>query len=75
VQPILDLMQTMPALIYLIPAIALVGTGTFPGVIGTRILGVPPVVRLATLGLVQVAAGVNEAARAVGATTAVVVRG
>ena len=67
-RPVLDLMQTMPALVYLIPAIAFFGTGTPPGVIATLIFGLPPVVRLTTLGLRQVPEHVKEAARAYGAT-------
>ena len=67
-QPVLDLMQTMPALVYLIPAIAFFGTGTPPGVIATVIFGLPPVVRLTALGLRQVPADVKEAASAYGAT-------
>ncbi|MGO9038933.1 MAG: ABC transporter permease [Steroidobacteraceae bacterium] len=67
-RPVLDLMQTMPALVYLIPAIAFFGTGTPPGIIATLIFGLPPVVRLTTLGLQQVPADIKEAARAYGAT-------
>jgi glycine betaine/proline transport system permease protein len=66
--PVLDLMQTMPALVYLIPAIAFFGTGSPPGIIATLIFGMPPVVRLTALGLSQVPADVREAARAFGAT-------
>jgi glycine betaine/proline transport system permease protein len=66
--PILDLMQTMPALVYLIPAIAFFGTGTPPGIIATLIFGLPPVVRLTALGLSQVPPDVREAARAYGAS-------
>ena len=66
--PVLDLMQTMPALVYLIPAIAFFGTGTPPGIIATLIFGLPPVVRLTALGLSQVPPDVREAARAYGAS-------
>lgn len=66
--PVLDLMQTMPALVYLIPAIAFFGTGTPPGIIATLIFGLPPVVRLTALGLAQVPPDVREAARACGAS-------
>jgi glycine betaine/proline transport system permease protein len=66
--PILDLMQTLPALVYLIPAIAFFGTGTPPGIIATLIFGMPPVIRLTTLGLQQVPSDIKEAALAYGAT-------
>ena len=68
-RPVLDLMQTMPALVYLIPAIAFFGTGTPPGIIATLIFGLPPVVRLTALGLKQVPASIQEAARAYGASS------
>jgi glycine betaine/proline transport system permease protein len=67
-RPILDLMQTMPSMVYLIPAIAFFGTGTPPGIIATLIFGLPPVVRLTTLGLRQVPAETRECARAYGAS-------
>jgi glycine betaine/proline transport system permease protein len=67
-RPVLDLMQTMPSMVYLIPAIALFGTGTPPGVIATVIFGLPPVVRLTALGLQQVPAEIKECARAYGAS-------
>lgn len=67
-QPVLDFMQTMPAFVYLIPVIAFFGTGTPPGIIATLIFGMPPVIRLTTLGLNGVPDDVKEAARAYGAT-------
>ena len=67
-RPLLDLMQTMPALVYLIPAIAFFGTGTPPGIIATLIFGMPPVVRLTALGIRQVPAEIREAALACGAS-------
>jgi glycine betaine/proline transport system permease protein len=67
-RPVLDLMQTMPAIVYLIPAIAFFGTGSPPGVIATIIFGMPPVVRLTALGIQQVPAGIKEGARAFGAS-------
>lgn len=67
-QPVLDLMQTMPAFVYLIPVIAFFGTGKPPGIIATLIFGMPPVIRLTTLGLRGVPEDVKEAARAYGAT-------
>jgi glycine betaine/proline transport system permease protein len=68
-RPVLDLMQTMPALVYLIPAIAFFGTGTPPGIIATLVFGLPPVVRLTALGLKQVPESIREAARAYGASS------
>jgi glycine betaine/proline transport system permease protein len=68
VRPVLDLMQTMPAMVYLIPAIAFLGTGTPPGVMATLCFGLPPMVRLTALGIQQVPPGVCEAARAYGAS-------
>ena len=67
-QPVLDFMQTMPAFVYLIPVIAFFGTGKPPGIIATLIFGMPPVIRLTTLGLRGVPDDVKEAARAYGAT-------
>ena len=67
-QPVLDFMQTMPAFVYLIPVIAFFGTGKPPGIIATLIFGMPPVIRLTTLGLNGVPEDVKEAARAYGAT-------
>jgi glycine betaine/proline transport system permease protein len=74
-QPVLDFMQTMPAFVHLIPVIAFFGTGKPPGIIATLIFGMPPVIRLTTLGLTGVAEDVKEAARAYGATEWQVLRG
>ena len=74
-QPILDLMQTVPAFVYLIPIIAFFGTGKVPGVLATIIFAMPPVVRLTALGMRQVPEHVKEAARAFGATEWQVLRG
>jgi glycine betaine/proline transport system permease protein len=74
-QPVLDFMQTMPAFVYLIPVIAFFGTGKPPGIIATLIFGMPPVIRLTTLGLNGVSDEVKEAARAYGATEWQVLRG
>ena len=74
-QPVLDFMQTMPAFVYLIPVIAFFGTGKPPGIIATLIFGMPPVIRLTTLGLNGVSGEVKEAARAYGATEWQVLRG
>ena len=68
VRPILDFMQTMPAFVYLIPAIIFFGIGSVPGVISTVIFAMPPAVRLTELGIRQVDKEVVEAAEAFGAT-------
>ena len=69
VRPILDMMQTMPSFVYLIPALMLFGLGKVPALISTFIYAVPPVIRLTDLGIRQVAEDVVEAARAFGATS------
>lgn len=68
VWPILDLMQTMPSFVYLIPVIAFFGIGKPPGIIATVIFGMPPVVRLTVLGLQGVPKHIREAATAFGAS-------
>ena len=69
VHPILDMMQTMPSFVYLIPALMLFGLGKVPALISTFIYAVPPVIRLTDLGIRQVAQDVVEAAKAFGATS------
>ncbi|MCB2230979.1 proline/glycine betaine ABC transporter permease [bacterium] len=68
VRPILDTMQTMPAFVYLIPAVLFFSLGTVPGVVATVVFAMPPVVRLTNLGIRQVREDVVEAAHAFGAT-------
>lgn len=68
VQPILDFMQTMPAFVYLIPAVAFFGIGTVPGVIASVIFAMPPTVRMTDLGIRQVPADLIEAADSYGST-------
>ena len=67
-RPVLDLMQTMPAFVYLIPAVLFFGLGAVPGVFATIIFAMPPVVRLTGLGIRQVPKNVVEASRSFGAT-------
>ncbi|HQU14502.1 MAG: glycine/betaine ABC transporter [Chromatiales bacterium 21-64-14] len=67
-RPMLDLMQTMPAFVYLIPAVMLFGLGLVPGVISTFIFSIPPLIRLTNLGIRQVPADLVEASEAFGAT-------
>ncbi len=66
--PVLDAMQTLPAFVYLIPALLLFGLGKVPAIIATLIYATPPVIRLTDLGLRQVDADLREAADAFGAT-------
>ena len=68
-RPILDLMQTMPAFVYLIPAVLFFGLGTVPGAFATIIFAMPPVVRLTGLGIRQVPREVIEASHSFGATS------
>ena len=68
VRPILDAMQTMPAFVYLIPALMFFGIGKVPGVIATVIFALPPAVRLTNLGIRQVPKELIEAAQAFGST-------
>ncbi|MGY4802477.1 ABC transporter permease [Teichococcus aerofrigidensis] len=67
-RPTLDLMQTMPAFVYLIPAAMFFGLGAVPGTIATVIFAMPPVVRLTNLGIRQVHAEFIEAGLAFGCT-------
>jgi glycine betaine/proline transport system permease protein len=67
-RPVLDLMQTMPAFVYLIPAAMFFGLGAVPGTIATVIFAMPPVVRLSNLGIRQVHAEFIEAGLAFGCT-------
>ena len=66
IRPILDFMQTMPAFVYLIPAVTFFGIGTVPGVIATLIFAMPAGVRLTELGIRQVDKEVVEAGEAFG---------
>jgi len=68
VRPLLDLMQTMPAFVYLIPAVMFFRIGAVPGVIATVIFAMPPVVRLTNLGIRQVNTEYVEAGLAFGST-------
>ncbi|PSQ90699.1 MAG: glycine/betaine ABC transporter [Bacteroidetes bacterium QS_4_64_154] len=67
-RPILDFMQTMPAFVYLIPAVVLFSLGEVPGVIATFIFATPPCVRLTNLGIRQVSEEAVEAAQSFGST-------
>lgn len=67
-RPVLDFMQTMPAMVYLIPGIIFFGVGVVPGIIATIIFAMPPGVRMTELGIRQVDGELVEAAEAFGTT-------
>ncbi|MCK6265708.1 proline/glycine betaine ABC transporter permease [Vibrio sp. ZSDE26] len=69
VTPMLDVMQTMPAFVYLIPVVMLLGIGKIPGLIAVVIYAIPPVIRLTNLGIRLVDKEVLEAATAFGASS------
>ncbi len=66
ITPILDVMQTMPAFVYLIPVVMLLGIGKIPGVIAVVVYAIPPVIRLTNLGIRLVDREVLEAATSYG---------
>ena len=68
IRPVLDVMQTIPPFVYLVPIVMLFGVGMVPGVIATIIFALPPVIRLTNLGIRQVQEELVEAAYAFGAT-------
>jgi glycine betaine/proline transport system permease protein len=67
ITPILDVMQTIPSFVYLIPVVMLLGIGKVPGLIAVCIYALPPIVRLTNLGIRLVDRDVMEAAEAFGA--------
>ncbi|KAA3449283.1 ABC transporter permease [Mesorhizobium sp. SARCC-RB16n] len=69
VNPVLDVMQTMPSFVYLIPVVMLLGIGRVPGVIAVVIYAVPPMIRLTNLGIRMVDRDVLEAADAFGSSS------
>nr|WP_206313674.1 ABC transporter permease/substrate binding protein [Streptomyces coryli] len=68
VRPVLDFMQTMPAMIYLLPGVVFFGVGVTPGLLATVIFAMPPAVRMTELGIRQVDPELVEAAEAFGTT-------
>ncbi|MFI8592862.1 ABC transporter permease [Microbacterium sp. NPDC078428] len=74
-KPILDFMQTMPAFVYLIPAITFFSIGVVPGLVATVIFALPPGVRLTELGIRGVDSETVEAGHAFGATPGQILRG
>lgn len=69
ITPLLDFMQTMPAFVYLLPAVAFFSLGVVPGVIASVIFSIPPTIRLTSLGIRQVPEDLVEAADAFGSTS------
>ncbi|GJM73541.1 glycine betaine transport system permease protein OpuAB [Paenibacillus macerans] len=69
IAPLLDFMQTMPAFVYLLPAVTFFSLGVVPGVIASVIFAIPPTIRLTYLGIKQVSGELTEAANAFGSTS------
>ncbi|MDI7860817.1 choline ABC transporter permease subunit [Rhizobiaceae bacterium n13] len=74
IRPILDLMQTIPTFVYLIPALILFGLGMVPGLIATVIFAIPAPIRLTRLGIISTPPALVEAAESFGATRQQVLR-
>jgi glycine betaine/proline transport system permease protein len=68
IRPVLDIMQTTPAFVYLVPVVMLFGVGMVPGIIATIIFALPPIIRLTNLGIRQVRGELVEAGFAFGST-------
>jgi len=68
IRPILDMMQTMPSFVYLIPALMLFGLGSVPAVMSTCIYAIPPILRFTNLGIREVDGQVVEATKSFGTT-------
>ncbi|NYT19554.1 MAG: proline/glycine betaine ABC transporter permease [Methanosarcinales archaeon] len=68
IKPVLDLMQTMPSFVYLIPAVIFFGLGNVPGLVATIVFAMPPAIRLTNLGIRQVPKELVEVADAFGST-------
>jgi glycine betaine/proline transport system permease protein len=69
INPVLDVMQTMPSFVYLIPVVMLLGIGRVPGLIAVMIYAIPPIIRLTNLGIRLVDKDVLEAADAFGSSS------
>lgn len=68
IRPVLDVMQTTPSFVYLVPVVMLFGVGTVPGGVAVIVAAVPPLIRFTNLGIRMVDAEMVEAGRAFGAT-------
>ena len=75
IRPVMDLMQTMPAFVWLVPVVTLFSIGPAGGVVATVIFALPPGVRLTELGIRQVDSEVVEAGHAFGSTPGQILRG
>ena len=75
IRPVLDLMQTMPAFVYLIPSVLFFSIGVVPGMFATLIFSMPPGVRMTELGIKQVDQETVEAGRSLGATDWQILKG
>jgi len=67
--PVLDMMQTIPSFVYLVPILMLLGIGKVPGLIAVCIYAIPPIIRLTNLGIREVDKEALEAVDSFGATT------
>lgn len=67
IRPVLDIMQTMPPWVYLVPAVILFSLGTVPAIIATIVYGVPPMLRITTLAFKQIPEDLLELGQATGA--------
>ena len=72
--PILDLMQTIPSFVYLIPVIMLFGLGKVPGLIAISVFAIPPVIRFTNIGLREVNKDLKETAQALGLRPLLILR-
>lgn len=73
-RPILDLMQTIPTFVYLVPAMILLGLGMVPGLVATVVFAIPASIRMTRLGIISTPPSLVEAAEAFGATPRQVLR-
>ena len=73
-RPLLDLMQTLPTFVYLIPMLSLFGLGVVPGIIATVIFSIPAPIRMTQLGIASVPEPLREAGEAFGATRSQLLR-
>ena len=72
--PILDVMQTIPIFVYLLPVLMLLGIGKVPGLIAICVYAMPPIIRLTNLGIRQVGKGFKEAGASLGLTRFLILR-
>lgn len=68
-RPVLDIMQTIPPFVYLVPIVMLFGIGMVPGIVATIVFALPPIIRLTNLGIRNVRGDLIEAGHAFGSTS------